>query len=632
MSGIYGIINFHQQAVAPEHLNRLSEALAHRAVDRQDTYLEGNVGLGHALMCLSPESHYEQQPLTYKHWIGLLDGRLFNREALLKQFDCLPSDYATTPDSVLVMKAYEKWQADCVHHLMGEFACFIYDTQAQTIYATKDRFGNRNFFYFLDEQRFCFASEITALLKLPFINKDLNIESTLLSYVSPFIDIKDHTFFKHINTLARAHFLKIDGGKKELKRYWSLSYKEPLKLSSDRDYVSYMHHTIQQTIADRIRIDGQVGVALSGGLDSSTVACIAAQQLAPSNKSLFASGFLPPAEQSGTVGDERIYMEAVAQQEKNIVFNPVSTTPPTREYQQFHLETYAFPHQFGSFCWHQVYQTLGEHQVRVMLTGFLGDDVISRPGKLVYKHLIHDKSWKRLFNVIQRRSKATQRHPLRVLVAEVLRPYIPSIIEQLVTGGSNDRTKHISHQDLYKRLILPTFLDSAQIDKHSTEVDHLLITSTIHQSISNIQNRINNQFSDAMSVTAHHHGIIFSTPLADLRIVEMAISMPPEKWLINGMSRGLIREATKGILPELVRMRQTKGYIVDEERLFFQQQLTNNINLIANTKSELWNFINKPALIQCLNEYQEHQQDAIFRVSDYIIQLMHFINFYQRNS
>ena len=99
----------------------MAAAMQHRALDGQDIFLENNVGLGHLSMQLSPESIYEKQPLQYKNWIVVLDGRFFYRESLLKQLKIPPSDYPTTPDSILLIKAFEKWEKS-----LRILALFIY--------------------------------------------------------------------------------------------------------------------------------------------------------------------------------------------------------------------------------------------------------------------------------------------------------------------------------------------------------------------------------------------------------------------------------------------------------------------------------------------------------------------------
>lgn len=631
MSGIYGIINRDARPVESVHFAALADALSHRAVDDQQHYLHDHVGLGCALMHVSPESRYEQQPLQYQHWLMVLDGRLFNRSELLKKMAIEFAERAAMPDSLLVMKAYEKWGDNCVNHLRGEYAFLIYNTQSQEIYASQDHFGNRSFFYYFDGQRFCFASELRALLNLPFISDQVDTNYSLFHTLFVHISNGERTFFKQVNTIPRAHYLTVRNGELKQQRYWSPSSNNPLHFSSDREYADCLRHTIEVAVQDRLRIDGGVGVALSGGLDSATVTCIAARQLATQNKTLTASGFVPSPENYGALSDERSYIEAVIQQEKNIVFEPVTITAPTAEYRQDYLSKYALPPHFGSHSWQGVFQQLQKNKARVMLTGFLGDDVISRPGKLVYRNLIHHRKWSALLQVIKARTKATSRTMLAVLTAEALRHYMPEFVENSYAVLKRGAPIHeVQHSQLLHQLLQDQFASTQRISALLEQVNNSLSAPTIADSITNILNDTNALFAAGLGIPAHHHQLIASHPLSDVRVVELAMSMPAEKWLMNGQSRGLIREATKGLLPELVRLRTSKGFIMEEECLYFQKELNHYLKWIQASQSELWQYVNKEALLATLKNYQDTPKGVTFRVTDTLIQLLHFISFFNK--
>jgi len=215
-----------------------------------------------------------------------------------------------------------------------------------------------------------------------------------------------------------------------------------------------------------------------------------------------------------------------------------------------------------------------------------------------------------------------------LLYSEAFRHYIPHYIEKLYAIlKRGKREQFTAYTDLYKKLVSTSF-------KLDNGINHLLVrdantlnTTLIYQKIINILQHATSLFAPGLGIPAHHYGLIPSSPFSDVRIIELAIAMPPEKWLFNGQRRGLIREATKGILPELVRQRKTKGYVIDEERAYFESQLEHYIDSLPNTTSKLWQFVNKKEFVACLESYRNKPDDLVFRISDTLIQLFYFVNF-----
>ena len=248
MSKIYGIINFSGQPVEQIHLDKMVTSMQDPMPDGQDLHIKNNVGLDHVLMQVSSESVYEKQPLQYKNWTIVLDGRLFNRDVLVNKLNISSANYTNIPDSVLVVRAFEKWGNSCTKHLVGEYAFVIWDKKAKNVFCAKDRFGNRPLFYYWDKQRFCFSSELRSLVELPFVKTNTNDSFLFKTIVRPFNIQKDETSFQNIYSVTKAHTLRVSKDKKRLKSFWRPTYKSTIRLKPDKDYISFFQETVQKQL------------------------------------------------------------------------------------------------------------------------------------------------------------------------------------------------------------------------------------------------------------------------------------------------------------------------------------------------------------------------------------------------
>ena len=121
MSGIYGIINFNEDTVCKEQMNKMQAIMSHRGIDGKSQWIDNNVGLGHLKLEITPESEFEQLPLLYKQWVITADARIDNRNELNAPLSISEQEQGITPDSTYIIKAYEKWGNNCVKYLIGDF-------------------------------------------------------------------------------------------------------------------------------------------------------------------------------------------------------------------------------------------------------------------------------------------------------------------------------------------------------------------------------------------------------------------------------------------------------------------------------------------------------------------------------
>ena len=296
MSGIAGIINLDDRPAAAAELEQVLAPMTPHAPDVGRTWAAGPAALGHVQLKITPADDRDTQPVNRQDRVVLTaDARLDNRAELTAMASLegrtlcdrghtgvWPSSGAAMPDSELLLAAWEKWGESCVEHLLGDFAFAIWDARERTLFAARDHFGIRPFFYALWDRRFIFASGLRGLLALPGLPRAPN-EAMIGDYLLSVWDAPDdphQTFYRDIYRLPPAHTLTLRNGRVKLRRYWTLERGREVKLNSDAEYLEAFRELLEQAVTSRLRSGAKAGSCLSGGLDSSAV-CSVARQLLP---------------------------------------------------------------------------------------------------------------------------------------------------------------------------------------------------------------------------------------------------------------------------------------------------------------------------------------------------------------
>jgi asparagine synthase (glutamine-hydrolysing) len=271
MSGIVGIVNFDGQPVDRDLLTRLTESMRFRGPDAQQILAEQNAGFGHTMLRTTSESEAESQPLTLdgKIWLTA-DARLDGRDELIEKLR-LRHNRSTPSDAELILFAYNAWQENCVDHLIGDFAFAIWNSTTQTLFCARDHFGVKPFYYSHTGSTFTFSNTLNTLRLDPCASDALN-ETAIADYlVFGLNQDEETTTFREIHRLPRGHTLSISKRATSKRRYWTLAADE-VEIRT-KDYVEQFRELLTTATSDRLRTN-RVGISMSGGLDSTSLAAI----------------------------------------------------------------------------------------------------------------------------------------------------------------------------------------------------------------------------------------------------------------------------------------------------------------------------------------------------------------------
>jgi asparagine synthase (glutamine-hydrolysing) len=290
MCGICGIVNFKkEESIAEETLKRMNQSLIHRGPDDEGAYLENNVGLAiRRLSIIDLETGH--QPIHNEDgsvWM-VFNGEIYNYKELRAELQNSGHIFYTNTDSEVIVHAYEQYGEECVSKFRGMFSFALWDKRQNALLLARDRFGIKPLYYSIARDKIIFGSEIKSLLQSNSISKDLNFVAIDSFFSFSYIP-GPQTIFNKINKLLPSHILVLKEGKINIKKYWTLDFSLKINASEDA-YINRLSELLDETIDLHLRSDVPLGIFLSGGIDSSTIAYLASRRYAQPLKT-FTIGF-----------------------------------------------------------------------------------------------------------------------------------------------------------------------------------------------------------------------------------------------------------------------------------------------------------------------------------------------------
>jgi asparagine synthase (glutamine-hydrolysing) len=290
MCGIVGFINRDGAAVDREILGRMNHAIEHRGPDEDGFYVNENVGLAMRRLSIIDLAS-GQQPIhnsDKSKWI-VYNGEIYNYRYLREQLDNLGHRFYTNSDTEAIIHLYDEYGEDCVQHLRGMFAFAIWDEKDKSLFLARDRVGKKPLLYSHQPNGgLIFGSEFQALLKHPSISREVD-HSAIDSYLSYLCIPAPQTAFKQIRKLEPGHWMKWKAGSIETKRYWLPDFSKKIKISEE-EAIEETTRILRESTKLRLISEVPLGAFLSGGVDSSTVVALMAQESSSPVKT-FSIGF-----------------------------------------------------------------------------------------------------------------------------------------------------------------------------------------------------------------------------------------------------------------------------------------------------------------------------------------------------
>ena len=597
MSGIIGIYRIDGQPIDTIELLQMLRRLDHRGPDGRNTWVQENIGFGHCMLWTTPESLQEHLPTYYSGpQVSITaDVRLDNRTELIEKLKLTTVPAIEITDGQLILEAYCKWGDRCPNHLLGAFAFAIWDQRKQRLFCARDHMGVKPFYYHYHHgHTILFASEMKALLCMEDVSNTLD-ELRIGEFLAVTLDDQKRTTYRDIVRLPPAHTLSVTATTFSTQQYWSLDREKELHLGSNDDYAEAFNELFTEAVRCRLRTTFPIGSQLSGGLDSSSVTCVARHLLQDQNKAslhTFSCIFddLPEC-------DERDYIQAVLDQGDLIphFFRADQIGPLSNIDDILNYEDEAFPGPNYFYPWH-LCQTAKDAGIRVFLDGHDGDTTVShgfhrltelaqqkqwstfthethalaekfgvsatgllhQHGLKVLSELLCRGHWLTFLPTVQYLYQHFQLsrwqtlycyglNPLRSKVRQWLRPRHT----QAATSGAT-LPDHIN-PEFARKIGLAQHLEAIQTDHHANPTVRDQQWQALSSGLFTYVLEQCDRCASASSLELRH-------PFMDKRLIEFCLALPSDQKLYDGWTRIVMRRAMTS-LPDAIRWRGGKAHL-----------------------------------------------------------------------
>ncbi|ESY83589.1 asparagine synthase [Mesorhizobium sp. LNHC221B00] len=565
MSGVAGILLRQEHALAARgsapadaatDIQQMLARMRHRGPDGSSWWLDAGIALGHAWLNTLDEAGPGPLTMAGGKLAITADCRLDNRDELLARLGIRDSSVA---DAVLLMRTYLRWGEACPEHLQGDFAFAIWDAERQLLFCARDHFGVKPFYYHAADRRFAFASEIGPMLGLDGVGARIS-EHRISGFLAGLPDDPQSTPYSDIFSLPARHSLTVSARQVVLRRYWQI---EPSSRPPRSDAAEEFAHLFSQSVRNRMRGTSSIGAMLSGGLDSSSIACVAGLRNAAERKPRLPTFSL--IFEKGSSMDERPFIDAVLDQQKvDPTLIAVGDYAPFAEFERVLEEqegTFLAP---GLTLTRGIYRTAGPKGIKVLLDGHGGDEVVSQ-GHGHLHELANGGRWLDLWREIRSASNTYGDSTLG-LYFQFLTLYGPAWriakLRQLANRTLNKiRRSTPTRGRSWRDLVNPDLAKRTELIDRFHRAGYMPRGVQASDALSHrwiLSNGYVPHSFEVLDKAAANFGVEPRYPFWDKPLVEFCLGLPGEEKLSHGFGRSVLRRAMEGILPPAVQWRRDK--------------------------------------------------------------------------
>jgi asparagine synthase (glutamine-hydrolysing) len=569
MSAICALYRFGDRPIEHESVELMLRAMRDWGDGPDGVWLDGTarVGLGSRRIALTPEDAFDAQPVRSRDGAGVLvaDARIDNRPELAAELGISAGDLEAMADSRLILEAWSAWGEECVGRMVGDFAFAIWDARREALFCARDPLGLRVLFQHRNAERLAVATSIPALLSLPDVPAKLNEQK--LAELLVLLEDSETTCFSGVTRIPPAHTLMATRDGIRLRRYWAPDPGRRIRLRSDEEYLEAFRAVFRRAVRDRLRSVKPTAIMLSAGLDSSSIAGMAADVLGEDGDRLLAFHSAPGEDfageaREGWVNDESEAVQALARMHHNMdltILRGQHGTPLDDADRLFEVLCAPVRNSVNLTWVRQIYEAAAARGAGVMLGGGKGNLTISYTG---LRSIADAARRGRVVRAVrQARSVAAARghRPRDVIRDQVLIPLIPHWLLTRYSRLRNHRHRPIWEVNL--SAIRPEFAKAMRVDEIARErgKDE---ASLARASEPEYRYRLLTASGDGFDV-AHTlrawFGIETREAATDLRVVEFCVAVPGSQYMRGTRDRLLIRDGMRSFVPAGILDRRTRG-------------------------------------------------------------------------
>jgi asparagine synthase (glutamine-hydrolysing) len=553
MCGIFGA--FSRKGVDLDKLNAATKAIEHRGPDSQGKYVSDDkaVGFGHTRLSIVDLLDRSNQPMHKHDLVIIFNGEVFNFKEITRELASFGYKFTTTSDTEMVLSAFDKWGVDCVKRFNGFFAFAIYDKNRKKVYAFRDRLGVKQLVYTTTGDSILFASEIKSLLNYG-VKASPDIETIYSDLIFTFWGDKHNTYFKDIKHLDPGSYLEITERGLSIKKYWDININlngfSELEEKSVDQIIEELYALLNDSVKIRLNADCKVGTLLSGGLDSSLITKIAAD-----NNNSTVDAFT--LKYDGEENEDLIKAKLLVSQSENIVHHIVNVTRDDVNLKlidkvTYHMEEILFDKAYISI--YKNYAVAKDMGIKAVLNG-QGSDEVWVGYYFFYPFLQFEN---------------------KLLEMNSFASYWKSnfFLNEFTDSGTTNKLVNSNLEKNYLPYLGSDHVNSVIAFAIKTHLQSMLMQEDRLSMASSVECRV---------------------PFVDYRIIELALSLSSKIKVLDGREKYLLRKVGQKLLPEEIYNRRKEVFpippktydIIGEKLIDVKEILSGNIiRSISNLSEE----------------------------------------------
>jgi asparagine synthase (glutamine-hydrolysing) len=597
MCGITGFIDYQKKSTV-EILKKQSDTLAHRGPDGEGQIMisteDAVIGLGHRRLSIIDLTEAGRQPMQYQHLTIVFNGEIYNYAEIEKELQAEGHVFKGHSDTEMILHAYNVWGIECIQKFIGMFAFALYDEQKQQLFCVRDRAGVKPFFYYFKDNVFLFGSELKSMLAHPAFQKEIN-KDAVASFMQLGYVPTPHCIWQHTHKIKPGHFLifSIKDGTYKTTQYWNVydGYNKPKLKIGFEEAKEETEKLLQSACEYRMVADVPVGVFLSGGYDSTTVAALLQKGRTEKIKT-FTIG-VPDAGLN-----EAPYAKDIARHLGTDHTEYYCTEKEALELIPNLPYYYDEPFADSSAIPTTLVSRIAQEQVTVALSADAGDEVFAGYNK--YDYL--SRYGKKMNNLpgFARKAMAGMMDMVSAEKIPVLnKKYLfasryekvknllkdPSLLNLTLSLSQQYNNQNIQDLFLHQVQSLPTAFESRELQKEFFgDLSFMMAVDYQNYLPDDILQKVDRA---TMSVSLEGR-----EPFLDHRVVEWAAQLPDEFKYYKGNKKYILKEINKKYIPESLMDRPKMGFGIPIEKW-----LTNDLKDLVHTFCD-------PALISSQNVFK----------------------------
>jgi len=604
--GIAGFIRNNIEDTDKTHLKNMADRIFHRGPDAGGIYLDGNIALCHRRLSVLDLTEAGNQPMQSAsgRYIIVYNGEIYNFQSLRNELESNGAHFLTKTDTEVLLTLYEQKGALCLERLNGMFAFAIWDKLEKSLFLARDRLGKKPLYFYQNGKQFIFASEIKSILALPNVKRTIRLDAVKDYFFYQYVP-DPKTIFNNIHKLEPGHWLKIDEKGITKQQYWDVSFASTHN-KSQAEIQHELYDLLKDSVHQRMVSDVPIGAFLSGGIDSSAIVGLMANNC---RKPITTCSIGFRSKQH----DEVHFAEQVARQfrtdhhefivQKNVEDNLLRIA-------SYFDEPFSDP----SFVPTYFVSHLARQQVTVALAGDGGDenfagytkysiDRIENNIRQIIPTIIRSAFFPPVSNALSSSHNRYIRKASSLLGTLALKPdhsffitnsfFNEKLWDQLIIG---DLKKHTAEYDAAE--ITSHYYNKADTDDHLAKILYTDIKTYLPGDILVKVDRMS--MANSLEIRA---------PLLDYRVVEYAASIPSNLKLKRQEKKYILKECLRNLLTDDILDREKMGFSVPLARWLQKEIHAIARKYLFNPNSGISEYFNIKKLSLIWDDHQKQKWD-----------------------